>query len=636
MAQLNVTELDFADIKQSLKNYLEAQSEFSDYDFEGSAMSVLLDALAYNTHYNAMLAHMQANEGFLDTAIKRNSVVSHAKALGYTPRSVRGSTAVINLAITGSILPASVTSLTLSRDVIFTSVIGQKNYYFYPRNTVTVNKETRDGVGGFYFDNLSVTEGTRVENRFLVDSTNVSGPFVIPNKNVDTTTIRVRVQDSATNLTLSTYKNYTNITDVSTTTKAFFIEEDIDGLYIIRFGDDYIGKKLEAGNVVIIDYINSTGEAANFGSSFSVTETFVTSGESVSVTVVSNSSGGQDRETIDSIRQSAPRYNQTRNRAVTSADYEALIKASNTHIQSVSVWGGEDNIPPIYGKVFISLDPVEGATITQNDKDAIQTEIIAPKAPLGILAEFVDPIRTYIQLKIGVVYNPKSTPLTQGGIQAVVTTAVNNYFTNELNVLNKNFYLSRLYNYVKAASNSIISININPKLQKRFTPRTLTVAESFQMEFHNKLEPRTLHSTWFNATVETATIKCKLVDIPDTGVNPPEYNGNGKIYLQNETGENLSLVGTVNYDTGLINFTATIASYVGPDTFIRVNFKPHDDVKDIKTNVLTRVSAPDGSSAVVAYPSKNTVLTRDDTVLNTLTGARKGLEIIVSQYTEDD
>lgn len=636
MAQLNVTELDFANIKQSLKDYLQAQSEFSDYDFEGSAMSVLLDTLAYNTHYNAMLAHMQANEGFLDTAIKRNSVVSHAKALGYVPRSVRGSTAVINLAITGAVLPSSVTSLTLSRDVIFTSVIGQKNYYFYPRNTVTVNKETRSGVSGFYFDNLSITEGTRVTNRFLVDSTNLSGPFVIPNKNVDTTTIRVRVQESATNLTLSTYKNYTNITDVGTTTKAFFIEEDIDGLYIIRFGDNYIGKKLEQDNIVIVDYINSNGVDANFGSSFSVTETFVTAGESVRVTVVSNSSGGQDRETIDSIRQSAPRYNQTRNRAVTSADYEALIKASNTQIQSVSVWGGEDNDPPIYGKVFISLDPVEGATITQNDKDAIQTEIIAPKAPLGILAEFVDPIRTYIQLKIGVVYNPKSTPLTQGGIQGLVTSAVNSYFTNELNVLNKNFYLSRLYNYVKAASNSIISININPKLQKRFTPRTLTVAESYKLEFHNKLEPRTLHSTWFNATVETATTKCKLVDIPDTGVNPPEYNGNGKIYLQNEAGENISLVGTVNYNTGSLNFTATIASYVGTDTFIRVNFKPHDDVKDIKTNVLTRVSTPEGSSAVVALPSKNTVLTKDDTVFNSLTGARKGLEIVVSQYTEDD
>jgi len=636
MAQLEVSELDFSTIKQNLKTYLKSQSEFSDYDFEGSAMSVLLDTLAYNTHYNAMLAHLQANEGFLDTAIKRNSVVSHAKALGYTPRSVRGSTAVINLAITGSILPASVTSLTLSRDLIFTSVIGQKNYYFYPRNTITVNKETRNGVGGFYFDNLSITEGTRVTNRYLVESTTTSGPFVIPNNNVDTSTIRIRVQESATNLTLSTYKNYTNITDVGTTTKAFFIEEDVDGLYLIRFGDGYIGKKLEAGNVVLIDYITSSGANGNFGSSFSVTETFVVAGESVSVTVVSNSSGGQARETIDSIRQSAPRYNQTRNRAVTSADYESLIKASNTHIQSVSVWGGEDNIPPIYGKVFISLDPVEGATITQNDKDAIQTEIIAPKAPLGILAEFVDPIRTYIQLKIGVVYNPKSTVLTQGGIQGLVTAAVDNFFANELNVLNKNFYLSNLYDYVKAVSSSIISININPKLQKRFTPSTLTAAESFQMEFHNKLEPRTLHSTWFNATVEAATTKCKLVDIPNTGVNPPEYNGTGKIYLQNEAGENISLIGTVNYDTGLINFTATIASYVGTDTFIRVNFKPHDDVKDIKTNVLTRVSAPDGSSAVVAYPSKNTVLTRDDTVLNTLTGARKGLEILVSQYTEDD
>ena len=635
MAQLDVTELDFATIKNNLKTYLQAQDEFSDYNFEGSALSVLLDTLAYNTHYNAMLAHLVANESFLDTAIKRSSVVSLAKALGYTPRSARGSTATINY----NVIPPSSdsrTTLDLPRDTAFTSSVGGTNYVFYPRATTTVQKEIRNGVAGFYFDNVQITEGTRVSNSFVVTSSTLSGPFTIPNANVDTTTLRVRIQESATDLTISTYLNYTKITDVGTTTQAYFIEEDVDGLYVIRFGDDYIGKKLTAGNIVIVDYITTNGTDANNASAFSNATTFISSSESKTLTVVNNSSGGQNKEGIDSIRKTAPRYNQTKNRAVTSSDYQSLILASNSNIQSVSVWGGEENDPPIYGKVFISLDPIAGQVITQADKDAIQTGIIDPKAPLGILAEFVDPSYMYIQLRVGIEYDPKVTTFTQSEIQAAVTTSINDYFADDLNVLNKNFYLSKIHKYIKDSSPSIISVNINPKLQKRISATTLGTAETFTIQFHNKLEPRTLHTTWFNAIIGTGTLKLKLVDIPNTGVVPPEYVGSGVVRLEDETGKSLGNVGTVNYDTGVLTFTANISSYLNSETFVRVNFKPHDNVKDIKTQILTRTAAPSGSSAVVATPSKNTVLTLDDTAFNSTTGARKGLEISITQYVEND
>lgn len=635
MAQLDVTNLDFDTIKESLKTYLQSQSEFSDYNFEGSAFSVLLDTLAYNTHYNAMLAHLIANEAYIDTATKRSSVVSHAKALGYIPRSNRGATATINFAV---IPPASDTTntLTLTRNTIFTTVIDNKNYYFYPRASVTVNKENRSGTSGFYFDNVSITEGTRVANSFIVTANRTSGPFVIPNRDVDTTTLRVRVQTSGSDLTTVTYNNYTKLTDVTTTTKAYFIEEDIDGLYTLKFGDNYIGKKLDVGNIVLVDYITSNGTAGNSAKTFTVTDTFVSNNETKTITLVNQATNGQAKESIDSIRKTAPRYNQTRNRAVTSSDYQTLILAGNSNIQSVAVWGGEDNDPPIYGKVFISLDPVSGQVITQDDKDLIQTEIIDPKSPLGILVEFVDPVYTYIQLKVGVVYDPNVTALTQAEIISTVSTAINDYFDTDLNVLNKNFYISKLHKFIKDASSSIVSVNINPKLQKRFSATTLSTAESFSVEYHNKLEPRTVHSTWFDAKIDTATTKVKLIDVPRTGVVPPEYNGSGDIYIQNATGDNLLNVGTINYDTGKITFTVTIAAYYGSETFVRLNVKPHDDVKDIKTQVLTRVSAPAGGSAVVARPSKNTVLSLDDTVLNSTTGARKGLEITVSQYVEAD
>lgn len=635
MAQLDVTELDFTTIKNNLKTYLQAQDEFSDYNFEGSALSVLLDTLAYNTHYNAMLAHLVANESFLDTAIKRSSVVSLAKALGYTPRSARGATAIINY----NVIPPDSdnrTTLDLPRDTPFTSNVGGTNYVFYPRATTTVQKEIRNGVAGFYFDNIQITEGTRVSNSFVVTSSTVSGPFSIPNANVDTGTLRVRVQESATDLTLSTYLNYPRITDVGVTTKAYFFEEDVDGLYVVRFGDDYIGKKLTAGNIVVIDYITTNGTGANGASTFSNATTFISANESKTLTVVNNSAGGQDKEGIDSIRKTAPRYNQTKNRAVTSSDYQSLILASNSNVQSVSVWGGEENDPPIYGKVFISLDPIAGQVITQADKDAIQTGIIDPKAPLGILAEFVEPTYMYIQLRVGIEYDPKVTTFTQTEIQTAVTSSINDYFEADLNVLNKNFYLSKLHKYIKDTSPAIISANINPKLQKRISATTLGKAETFTVQFHNKLEPRTLHTTWFNATVDAGTSKLKLIDTPNTGVVPPDYIGSGVVSLQDELGKSLGNVGTINYDTGVLTFTVTISSYLNSETFVRVNFKPHDNVKDIKTQILTRTAAPSGSNAVVATPSKNTVLSLDDTAFNSTTGARKGLEIITTQYVEND
>jgi len=635
MAKLDVTELDFETIKSNLKAYLAAQSEFQDYNFEGSAMNVLLDTLAYNTHYNSVLAHLVGNEAFIDTATKRASVVSIAKGLGYTPRSVRGSTATINFRVVPPVSNSNST-LTLSRDTAFTSVINSTSYLFYPRNSVTVNKETRTiggvAISGFFFDNVQITEGTRISNSFVVTSNTLSGPFTIPNNNIDTSSMRVRVRESQSDLTISTYLQYTNLTDVGTTTKAYFIEEDVDGLYLVRFGDNYVGKKLTDGNVVVVDYIASNGEAANGANRFSGNSgTFISNDEVITITTVYNASGGSGKESIDSIRKTAPRFNQTRNRAITSADYQALILASNSNIQSCAVWGGETNDPPIYGKVFISLDPYPNQIITDADKAKIQTEILDPKAPVGILTEFVDPNYVYIQLRIGATYNPKVTALTMGEITSTISTAVGAYFTNSLNVLNKDFYLSDLHRYVKESSSSIISVNINPKLQIRKSAMTLGKSESFTLSFNNKIEPRTLHSTWFNVNIGTGNYDVKLQDVPRTGVNPPEYTGLGDVYLYGKKdNKNLGLVGIVNYDTGRVTFITQINSYSGTDSFVRINAKPHDDVKDIKTQTLTRVSEVN-TSAVVALPSKNTVLTLDDTQLNTTTGARKGLDIVISQ-----
>jgi len=634
MAQLNVTELDFDNIKKSLKTFMQAQSEFSDYDFEGSALSVLLDTLAYNTHYNAVMAHMLANESFLDSAIKRSSVVSLAKAIGYTPRSRRSATASVDF----TLVPDSSytdTTYSLSRDTIFTSTINNTSFNFYPSETQTATLEDISGTDVFKFSGLTLKEGTRVDNSFLIDSSNLSGPITIPNVNVDTTTLRVRVQTSATVLSLNTFIPKSSILDLTSTSKVYFLEEGGDGRYVIRFGDGVLGETLVDGNIVLIDYIVSNAESANSCKTFNCATTLTGSNEvkTFDSTKTVTASGGASKESIDSIRKTAPLYNATKERAVSAGDYKSLILASNPNIQSVSVWGGEDNDPPIYGKVFISLDPVTGQVVTQVDKDRIVTEIVNPKAPVAILPEFVDPIFQFIGLKIGVVFNSELTTLTSNDINNAVDTAVRNFFNTNLNELNKNFYYSKVHDDIKAVSPSIISVNVTPTIQKRLTPTTLGITDNYTFTFNSRIQPRELHSTWFNAIIGTTTNKVKIQDVPSSTVLPPEYNGTGSLFLVDTEGTQLSSIGTIDYTTGKLTIPSIIVtSFFGTETSIRVSTRPHDDSKDIKTNILSRNSEV-STSAVVAKPSNNTILTLDDSSVNVTVGSRKGLDITV---TEDD
>ena len=636
MSQLDVSELDFNNIKESLKTFLSAQEEFSDYDFEGSALSILIDTLAYNTHYNAMLAHLQANESFLDTAIKRSSVTSIAKALGYTPRSSRASTASVKF----TVVPDSSyqnSTLTLSRDTTFTAKNREDNvtYTFYPSETVTASLETINGVTGFVFTDLKLKEGTRVSNNFLIDANNVSGPLTIPNAGVDTTTIRVRVQKSATDLTVESYNLANSLLDVSSTAKAYFLEETLDGLYTIRFGDDVIGKKLTAGNVVIVDYITTKGAAANGSKGFACTTTLTGSGESKTFDTASTlaASGGQGKEGIDSIRRNAPLYNQSRERAVAASDYESLILASNSNIQAVSVWGGEDNVPPIYGKVFISLDPIEGQIITQRDKDEILSTVIGPKSAISIIPEFVDPDYSFIGLKVGVVYDNKKTTLTSGQVSDSVSSAITNFFATELNTLNKNFYYSKIHDAIKAISTSVVSVNITPTIQKRLTV-DLGKANTYDIFFNSKLQPREMTSSFFNATVSGANIKVKFQDVPSATVLAPEYNGTGVVNIVDENGSVIETVGTIDYSTGRVQITSVIiASLLETETKIRLRVRPHDDSKDILTNILSRTTET-STGPVFATASNNTILTLDDTAKSITLNTRAGLDINITTLDE--
>jgi hypothetical protein len=633
MPQINVTELDFDNIKQNLKTFMQSQAEFSDYNFEGSALSVLLDTLAYNTHYNAVLAHLLANESFLDSAIKRTSVVSLAKTLGYTPRSRRCPVGTVNFTITPSGAYTSST-YTLSRDTVFTSSLNGTTYTFVPSEAVTATLQDVSGTGKFVFSNLKLKEGKRISNSFLIAAEKELDPVIIPNKDVDTSTLRVRVQTSGSNFNVETYVLHTGILDINESSKVYFLEETIEGLYSITFGDDVIGKQLTAGNVVIVDYINTNGVTANGAKTFTCSATLTGGGEIKAYSGNVAASGGQNKESIDSIKINAPKYNSARERGVTASDYKSLILASNENIQSCSVWGGESNDPPIYGKVFISLDPIPGQIITQQDKDNIVSNIIDPRGSIAILPEFVDPEYTFITLKVGVVYNANATSLTSGELSSSVSSAISTFFNTELNILNKNFYFSALHTIIKGVSNSIISINIIPSLQKRIEILDFDRDVNYTFTFNSRVQPRELHSTWFNYTNNDATNKVKLQDVPNADVVSPEYNGFGTVFLQSDSGSKIRDIGTIDYSTGKITILAMrVSALFGNETAIRVSIRPHGDAIDILTSTLTR-TAPVSTAAVIPTPAKNTILALDDTVKNGVTGARTGLEINMIPKTE--
>ena len=633
MAQMKVNELDFKGIKENLKAYLKSQTEFSDYNFEGSGMAVLIDLLAYNTHYNGMLAHMLANENFIDTAIKRESVVSIAKALGYTPRSYLSSEANVTITITPD--PSYTdTNLTLSRDSVFTSVVNGSSYKFYPSEDITVAAQVINGVTKFIFDDVKIKEGVRVTNQFTVTAAAPQGPYIIPNENVDTSTIRARVQTSLQDSSITTWSKVDTLLDIKNDSRVYWCEEGIDGLSQLRFGDGVLGKKLDVENVVIIDYLAGSGTTPNGAKTFNTQSVVSGSAEVIEVTTSSPASGGSIQETVDEIRFNAPRYNATRDRAVTESDYKTLILQSNPNIQSVSVWGGEKNDPPMYGKVFISLNPIAGQIITEQDKDTIKNTIIDPKTPVAIIPEFVDPEYTYIQLEISSVFNPKETSLTKGQIEAEIKTQVDNYFNLSLNKLNKSFYYSRIHDRINNSLESIISTNIQLGLQKRVKP-DLNLSKNYTVRFNQKLQPREVSSTFFNIKISNVIHKAILKDVPATDVIAPLYSGKGVINAVTVEGTNLGQVGTIDYDSGTLELPSmVITSLYGTEANLRINVKPHDSVKDITTQALIRTSDT-STSAVVAKPSRNTVLIQDDSVINSTINTTSGVKITANKEVEE-
>lgn len=610
MANYRITELDFDDIKDNLKQFLKNYRDkdnnlvFTDYDFEASSLSILLDVLAYNTHYNAYHASMVANELFLDSAVKRESVVSIAKHLGYTPRSVKSARAIVSFSISNPL--GSPATLTLPRFTPFTTFIDSKNYTFVNLDNITISRDE----SGYNFNNITIVEGEPLSYTYRVDLSGPSEKYSIPNKNVDITTLRVRVQNSYTDTTSFTYTQATSLDNLTPDSKIYFLEENPSGFYEIYFGDGTLGKKLDSGNLVSIEYLVSSGSVCNVSSE--ILQQFTLGSQiggvnlSSSIFAIQNSTGGSDADNIEEIRFKAPKFFSSFDRAVTASDYKSIIEMSYPLVESIAVWGGEDNDPPMYGKIMISLKPYDGYIVSEDVKRSI-LQTLSDKKVLSITPEIIDPSYLYAVLNISISHNQKTSKYTSEEIRNLANLIVVNYFKTDLQKFNKSFIYSKLSRLIDSIDSEIIGNNISYKLQKRIIP---IVGENSgfsgysAIKFSNRLISGTIHSTNFFYRVEGEYKTVYMTDVLT------ENDTSSIILIDYFTNKTVETIGTVNYQTGIISIPVlNIAGFLENSLDIRIYGET--DTKDIKT-------------------TRDTILVIDDSTLNTQLRRDAGLNIQVT------
>jgi hypothetical protein len=482
--RLSVTEFDFDEVKDNLKIFMRNQTEFKDYDFEGSGLSALLDVLAYNTHYLGFNANMLANEMFLDSSQLRSSVVSHAKTLGYTSRSATAAKATIDV-----FLNTSNPTATMPAGTIFTASVGDTSYQFVTTQNITsvINGSTIEFAG------VIIYEGSYVSTRYTVNTQNVEQRFLINDDRADTTTLRVRVQNSLSDSTLTTYTLATDIAALTSTSNIYFLQEVEDGKYEIYFGDGVLGSSLEDSNIVIMDYVVTNKGVANGATTF-VNAAAIDTVNSVNVRVVSPATGGAEPESIESIKYNAPLDFASQGRCVTTEDYKTYVRQLFANTQAVSVWGGEDgsfsNVTGAsdvaeYGKVFISVKSITGVNLTETQKAQLVAGL-SPFTVASITPVIVDPSVLFIILGVNFKFDSNATTNNKGGLESIVTSTITNYNNTDLKVFNSVFRHSQLTALIDASDNSILNNVTTVSLGSLYTP-SISGSFSFTINFGNSL-----------------------------------------------------------------------------------------------------------------------------------------------------
>ena len=478
-SNLKVTELDFDQIKTNLKNFLKTQTEFNDYDFDGSGMSVLLDVLAYNTHYNAMNAHFSLNEAFLDSAQIRGNVVTRAKLLGYVPRSVLSSRGVVTIVVDVTGVSGTIpTTLTLARGTKLNTLVDGEEFQFVvlDNHTATISGNT------FTFTGIPIAEGAFKSLKYRVDNDIENQKFQLSDKDSDTSTLRVRVQDNEESSAFDIYTKFESLKSVDSTTKTYYLQENSNEYYEIYFGDGVTGYKPINNNIVTLDYIYTNGKDANGANVFSMVDN-VGGFSTIAVTTVTKAAGGVDQETTESIRFNAPLTFTSQNRAVTSDDYSAIIKKSFTNIDSISTWGGEDNDPPDYGKAYIAIKPLTTTVLTTEEKNEIKNTILKGKNVVSITPEILDPNFTFLELDVFFKYNPNLTDRSSSDLQSVVRDTISDYNFNNLNKFDGVFRHSQILKNIDNADPSIQNSTVRPRMFQNISATTTTANNNFTLTF---------------------------------------------------------------------------------------------------------------------------------------------------------
>ena len=463
------TELDFENLKSSLKSHLLSKSEFADYNFEASALSSLLDVLAYNTHYNALTANFALNESFLSTAQLRSSLVGLAGGLGYTVNSRSASFGVVNLYVTDDTNPSSI---TMPAGFTFSSTIDNKTYTFQTRESLTARN---NGSNQYFFAtnsniNVPIYEGVAKKKTFIAGSSTENDSYVIPVTNLDLDTIKVRVYETVSSSTGKVYTNINNATTINETSRIFVVKETPNGFYELTFGNGVrLGITPSATNKIEVEYTTVSGSAAN-GGRFFTPDTLI-SGKEIQVTTVSASSGGNEREAIESIRKNAPYLYAAQNRMVTAEDYAALtLRNFKNVISDIKAWGGEDNVPPRYGSVFLSIVfSTDNDTVKTNTKAAI-SNLAKDLSVASFDIEFTDPIETFLEVKTVFQFNPNLTSLSQTEVETSVKASMQSYFLENLGGFDQSFRRSNMLTDVDAVGGSVLSSRADVRMQNRFNP----------------------------------------------------------------------------------------------------------------------------------------------------------------------
>lgn len=578
------TELDFEAIKNNLKTYLQRRSEFTDYDFEASGLSNILDVLAYNTHYNGLIANFALNEAYLTSAQLRSSVISIAQTLGYNIRSRTASVANVTLSLNLASAPIKPTSVTLPAGTQFTTSVDGVSYTFQTRAAYTA---VNDGNNVYTFTDadgateLQIYEGTSRTKTFIVQEEDERQIFVIPDETIDTSQAVVKVFDTFNSTSFVSYTDISGVTSISADSTFYRIIETPNGYYELSFGDgETTGLKPTVGNKVEIEYLSTTGPDANGATTFSPVSQVNVNGTNydLAVTVTAASHNGALRQSIESIRQNAPLGFAAQQRLVTAEDYKTTILTNFASVSDVVAWGGEDNDPPNYGVVYVGLLFDEGVSEASQTavKNSITTTLNENLAILSIDTEFIDPVITYLEIETQFAFNPNLTSVTQNTIESQVTAEVNQYVEDNLRTFEGTFRKSNLATEIDEISIAILSTQISTKVQQRLTPITeATADDNSQSTTYNLAFPVALASpddvnfiitsTSFDFNGTTCTIKNELGSTKLQIVDP---NNNPVIDNIGSYTPNTAAVQLVGFAPGVIS---------SGDTFIKISAVPAND-----------------------------------------------------------